>query len=193
MQQTSSSRFSPKLLAYGALLAALAIVFGRATVFYLPPDAKYTLDKFVLFMSGMFFGPVLGAFIGFVADFLGGLLFGIGFTPQLCVPAIVFGLFGGLFQKMLKKKFTLVRLGFAYLFPTVIGAILYQSAALALTFYQSTFWINFKLYLLTRSIQFAIMLVLEVSLIYLLLTKTNIFSRAGLWPALKNRKGSNDE
>lgn len=193
MQQTSSNRFSTKLLAYGALLAALAIVFGRATVFYLPPDGKYTLDKFVLFLSGMFFGPLPGAFIGFTADFLGGLLFGIGFTPQLCVPAVLFGFFGGLFRPFLKKKFTLARLGIAYLFPTVIAAILYQSAALALTFYASTFWINFKLYLFTRSIQFAIMLVLEVALIYILLTKTNIFSRVGLWPNLKNKKGSNEQ
>ena len=68
MQQKSSNRFTTKLLAYGAVLAALAIVFGRATVMYLPPDGKYTLDKFVLFLAGMFFGPVPGAIIGFVAD-----------------------------------------------------------------------------------------------------------------------------
>ena len=185
MQQKTSNRFSTKLLVYGAVLAALAIVFGRATVMYLPPDGKYTLDKFVLFMSGMFFGPVLGAFIGFVADFLGGLLFGLGFTPQFCVPAVLFGFFGGLFQIYLKKKFTLVRLGFAYLFPTVLAAILYQSAALALTFYPSTFWINFKLYLFSRSIQFSIMLVVEVALIYFLLSKLNIFNRLGLWPSSK--------
>ena len=192
MQQKSSNRFSTKLLAYGALLAALAIVFGRATVFYLPPDAKYTLDKFVLFMSGMFFGPLLGAFIGFVADFLGGMLFGIGFTPQLCVPAILFGLFGGIFRNFLKKKFTWSRLAFAYLFPTVIGSIVYQSAALALTFYPSTFWFNFQYYLFNRTIQFAVMLVLEVALIYILLTKTNVFHRTGLWTNTKTKKGSNE-
>lgn len=192
MQQKSSNRFTTKLLAYGAVLAALAIVFGRATVMYLPPDGKYTLDKFVLFLAGMFFGPVPGAIIGFVADFLGGLLFGIGFTPQFCVPAVLFGFFGGLFQGFLKKKLTLVRLGFAYLFPTVIAAILYQSAALALTFYPATFWLNFKLYLFSRSIQFTIMLVVEVALIYLLLTKTNIFSRVGLWPDKKGTRKNDD-
>jgi len=85
----------------------------------------------------------------------------------------------------------LARLGFAYLFPTVIAAILYQSAALALTFYPSTFWLNFKLYLFSRSIQFSIMLVVEVGLIYILLSKTNIFNRLGLWsPVNKERKSS---
>ena len=180
-----------KILAYSALFAAMAIVFGRLTVVYLPPDAKYTLDKFVLFLSGMLFGPVLGAIIGFVADFLGGLLFGIGFTPQLCVPAILFGLFGGLAQKFLKKKFSLVRLFFAYLFPTVIGAIIWQSAALAWTFNAANFWVSLKYYLLTRSIQFTIMLVLETILIHILIN-TNIFTRMGLWPAKKQKKEENE-
>ena len=177
----STNRVSTKALAYSALFAAMAVVLGRLTVVYLPPDAKYTLDKFVLFMSGMFFGPIFGAAIGFVADFVGGLLFGLGFTPQLCVPAIVFGLFGGIFQKMLRKKFTLLRLGIAYLFPTVIGAILYQSVALALTFNAANFWVSLKAYLITRSIQFTLMLILETMLIYLLVN-TNIFHRAGIWP-----------
>ena len=180
-------RMATRTIAYGALFAAMAIVFGRVTVVYLPPDAKYTLDKFVLFLSGMCFGPVAGACIGFVADFLGGLLLGIGFTPQLCLPAVIFGLFGGIFRKMLQKNFTLLRLVFAYLFPTVIGAVLWQSAALAWTFNAANFWVSLKYYLLTRSVQFSIMLVLEVALIYVLV-KTNIFARAGLWPQEDSKK-----
>ena len=183
MQQ--KNRFTAKLLVYSALFAALAIVFGRFTAVYPVPGAKYTLDKFILFMSGMFFGPIAGSMIGFVADFVGGQFFGIGWTAPLCVPAVLYGFFGGIFRTMLMKKFSLSRLTIAYLFPIVIGSILYQSPVLAWLYSPATFWEATCAYLLSRGIQFAIMLVLEVALIYVLV-KTNIFSRVGLWPRQKS-------
>ena len=185
MQQKNC--FTAKLLVYSALFAALAIVFGRFTAVYPVPGAKYTLDKFILFMSGMFFGPIAGSMIGFVADFVGGQFFGIGWTAPLCVPAVLYGFFGGIFRTMLMKKFSLSRLTIAYLFPIVIGSILYQSPVLAWLYSPATFWEATYAYLLSRGIQFAIMLVLEVALIYILV-KTNIFSRVGLWPRQKTKE-----
>ena len=190
MQQ--NIRFPAKKLVYGALFAALAIVFGRFTAVYPVPGAKYTLDKFILFLSGMFFGPLAGGMIGFIADFIGGHLFGIGWTAPLCVPAILYGVFGGIFRGYLQKKFTLPRLALAYLFPIVIGSILYQSPVLAMLYSASTFWEATCAYLLSRSVQFAIMLVLEVALIYGLI-KTNLFHRAGLWPNYKTKKESDEK
>ena len=189
MQQ--NIRFPAKKLVYGALFAALAIVFGRFTAVYPVPGAKYTLDKFILFLSGMFFGPLAGGMIGFIADFIGGHLFGIGWTAPLCVPAILYGVFGGIFRGYLLKKFTLPRLTLAYLFPIVIGSILYQSPVLAALYSSATFWEATCAYLLSRSVQFAIMLVLEVGLIYVLV-RTNIFSRTGLWPNYKTKKESDE-
>ena len=183
--------FSAKKLVYGALFAALAIVLGRITAVYPIPGVKYALDKFVLFLSGMFFGPVAGGMIGFVADFIGGHLFGIGWTAPLCVPAILYGVFGGLFRKYLLKNFTLPRLALSYLFPIVIGSILYQSPVLALLYSPTTFWTATCTYLLSRSVQFAIMLVLEAGLIYGLI-KANIFSRTGLWLNNKTKKESDE-
>lgn len=187
MKKTNQSPV--KMLVYSALFAALAIVLGRLTAVYPVPGAKYTLDKFILFLSGMFFGSIGGGMIGFVADFIGGHLFGIGWTAPLCVPAILYGVFGGLFRNMLLKKFTLPRLTLAYLFPIIIGSILYQSPVLALLYSPATFWEATYAYLLSRSIQFAIMLVLETALIYILM-KTDIFARVGLWPSVKTKKGS---
>lgn len=191
--QKNRSRLTVKILVYGALLAAMAVVLGRVTAVYPAPGMKYTLDKFVLFMSGMFLGPVVGSLVGFVADLSGGLLFGQGWFPQLCVPAVLYGLFGGIFQGLLAKKFTLPRLALAYLFPVVVGSILYQSPVLAATYSPTTFWEATCAYLLSRGVQFAIMLVLETALIYILM-KTNVFTRLGLWPpmTLKKDRDNND-
>lgn len=176
-----------KVLVYSAVFAALAAVLGQLLAIRPTPATKYTLDKFVLFLSGMFFGPVIGGMVGFVSDFAGGNLFGAGWFPQLCLPSVLFGVFGGVFQKMLQKNCSIFRLALAYLFPTVLGAILCQSAMLALTYNAANFWPDFYFKLTTRSVQFTIMLVVEVTLIYVLI-QTNIFARVGLWRPVKNKK-----
>ena len=180
-------RFTTKVIVYAAVFAALAAVLGQLLAIRPTESMKFTLDKFVLFLSGMFFGPVVGAMVGFVAEFAGGHLFGRGFTVWLCLPAVLYGVSGGLFRQFLAKKFTLPRLALAYFCPTAIAAVLIQSAALAWTYNAATFWESFCLNLTTRSVQFAIMLVVEVTIIYLL-TVSGIFNRVGLWPSVKRKE-----
>ena len=169
-----------------AMLAALSIVFARLLSISPPGGVRWSLDKFPLFLAGMLFGPVMGALTGFTADFLGSLM-QYGFNPLLCLPAILYGLFGGVFSQYLRKKFTVIRLGFSYLFPIVLGSVLYQSYMLAYLYFDGGLKEGLAYYLGTRSVQFAIMLVVEVVIIYTLM-KLKIFTRLGLW----NKRG-NDE
>ncbi len=185
MQKSHASvRFTTKVIVYGALFAALAAVLGQLLAVRPMPNMKFTLDKFVIFYSGMFFGPVVGAMVGLVSEFAGGHLFGSGFTPWLCFPAVFYGMCGGFFRHALAKKFILPRIALAYFCPTVIGAVLVQSVALAATYNAATFWEALASNLLFRTIQFSIMLVLEVLILYFL-TRTGIFNRVGLWPPKK--------
>lgn len=183
--QKNKGNMTAKVIVYGALFAALAAVLGQLLAIRPTESMKFTLDKCVLFLSGMFFGPVVGGMVGFAADFAGGMLFGRGFTPWLCFPAIFYGVCGGLFRGVLAKKFTVLRLALCYLVPTAIGAVAVQSVALAWTY--GPFWEMLAVNLGTRSVQFAIMLVLEVAIIYFLI-KTKIFTRAGLWPPVNKNK-----
>ena len=187
MKNKQKTRYSTKVIVYAALFAAIAVVLGRITAIQIPPDQKYALDKFVIFMSGMFFGPIVGSLVGLVSDVCGALLFGTGLPLwYLCVPPVLYGLTGGLFRSMLKKKFTLPRLCFAYFLPIFLGSFLYQSFALSYMKGYTTFQQVAYAYLIPRGIQFSIMFVLEVALISILI-KTDIFSRAGLWPSKKSK------
>ena len=186
MKQNKST-MTTKLIVYCALFAALAAVLGQLFAFRPAPHMKFTLDKCILFLSGMFFGPLAGGMTGLVAEFAGGNLLGQGFTPWLCGPAVLYGVAGGIFQGMLKKNFTIPRLAFAYFFPTFLAALLLQSAALAWTYNAASFWEAFCTNLMFRSIQFSIMWVLEVAIIYFLI-HSNLFARAGLWPMTKKKK-----
>ena len=173
-------RKTTKSIAYCAMLAALSIIMARLLSFSVAGGVRWSADKFPLFLAGLLFGPVMGAMTGFAADFLGSLM-QFGFNPILCLPAILYGLFGGLFQRYLQKKFSLPRLALSYLFPIVIGSILYQSCALAYLYFDGTLAEGILYYLSTRSVQFAIMLAVECMIIYMLM-RVNVFARLGVWP-----------
>lgn len=175
-----------RAIACCAMLAALSIVLARLLSFSTPDGIRWSLDKFPLFLAGMLFGPVMGALTGFTADFLGSLM-QFGFNPLLCLPAILYGLFGGIFSGLLRKDFTLMRLGISYLFPVVLGSILYQSYMLAYLYFDGGLKAGLAYYLGTRTVQFAIMLVAEVTIIYTLM-KLKVFTRLGLW----NKRGNEE-
>ena len=179
-----------KAMVYSAMLAAISVVMARVLCFATPDGVRWSLDKFPLFLAGMFFGPVMGALTGFVADFIGSLM-QFGFNPLLCVPAVLYGLCGGLLRRYLCKNTSLLRLGVSYAVPVVVGSVLYQSCVLAKFYFDGVYSAGVKYYLGTRSIQFAIMLVVETLILFSLM-KTNIFTRLGVWPPMKYRKESGD-
>ena len=102
-----------KALVYCAMLAAISVVMARVLCFATPDGVRWSLDKFPLFLAGMFFGPVMGSLTGFVADFTGSLM-QFGFNPLLCPPAILYGLCGGLLRWYLQKKTSWFRLLISY-------------------------------------------------------------------------------
>ena len=174
------NKFTAKAIAGCAMLAAISIVMARLLCFATPNGVRWSLDKFPLFLAGMLFGPVMGALTGFTADFLGSLM-QFGFNPLLCLPAILYGLFGGLFRWYLLKKPSLLRLTLSYLCPVVFGSILYQSYMLAYLYFDGGLREGLIYYLSTRGAQFSVVLVLEVAIIYTLM-KLRVFARLGLWP-----------
>lgn len=182
----SERRISTKSIVSCALLAALSIVMARWLCFATPNGVRWSADKFPLFLAGLLFGPVLGGLTGFTADFLGSLM-QFGFNPLLCPPAILYGVFGGLLRHFIRKNPSILRLAISYLLPVVLGSILYQSVMLAYIYFDGTLWAGFLYYAGTRTIQFSIMLAVEVAIIYLLL-RTKVFTRMGLWNPGKERE-----
>ena len=67
MRKNSSAAFTAKAMACCALLAALSVVFARLLSFAPAPNTRWSVDKFPLFLAGMFFGPLAGGLAGFAA------------------------------------------------------------------------------------------------------------------------------
>lgn len=182
MYTQTQKRMTTKTLAYCALLAALNVVLARLIIPMPNASTRFSIEAVPTFLAGMLFGPLPGALVGFAGDFVGCLFSGYGYNPIFCVPPILYGLFGGFFRYFLCSRITIPKLLASMLPPVVLGSVLYQSATLAYMYYDGLFLEGFLFYLTTRSVQFAITLVLDVVVIYLL-CKANIFQRMGIWPS----------
>ncbi|MGN0978466.1 MAG: hypothetical protein ACI4PH_10470, partial [Faecousia sp.] len=113
---------------------------------------------------------------------------GYGYNPLFCVPPILYGVCGGLFRYYLGKQVTIPRLVVSFLPSVIGGSILWQSAALSFVYNsKGSFSASLVYFLSTRSIQFAVTLVLDVLIIYLLF-RARLFDRLGIWPPQENKK-----
>lgn len=179
-------RMTTKTLAYCALLAALSVVLARLIVPMPNAFTRFSIEAVPIFLAGLFFGPVAGGCVGFAADLVGCLFSGFGYNPIFCVPPILYGVCAGLFRWMVAQKTSLPRLVMGFLPPVVLGSVLYQSVTLAYMYY-SDFQKGLIYFLSTRSVQFAVTLVIDVLVIWLLL-RSRMFHRMGIWPPRKETK-----
>lgn len=177
----SKRTMTTKTLAYCALLAALSVVLARLIIPMPNVTTRFSIEAVPIYLAGMLFGPMAGALVGFSSDLVGCLFSGYGYNPLFCLPPILYGVFGGLLRRWLMGKPGLPRLAVSFLPPVVLGSILWQSTALSYVYNsKGSFQASLVYFLSTRTVQFAVTLVLDVLIIYLLM-KSRVFDRMGLW------------
>ena len=160
-----------RILATSALLAAISVVLARLII-PMPNEAtRFSLEAVPIFIAGMLFGPIPGALVGFVADFVGCLFSGYGYNPMFCIPPILYGLCAGLFRPMLVKKVNIGRIALAFLPAITLGSVLWQSMALALVYGGDAKQAFFLAKLVSRSIQFALTGTVDTLIVWLLLRR----------------------
>jgi ECF transporter S component (folate family) len=93
-------KFSVRTLALLAMFTAVSIVLARLLGFYVTPSLRVSFEYFPIILAGVFFGPLAGAVVGGLADFIGAtILSGLGFFPPLIVGPILAGLLAGLLSR----------------------------------------------------------------------------------------------
>ena len=91
--------FTIKLICYCAVFTAMSVVLSRFLGYAPNTSMRFSIESVPVFLSGLLFGPIPGAIVGFTADFIGCLFSPYGYNPIFCVPPILYGLFAGLFAK----------------------------------------------------------------------------------------------
>ncbi|MBQ2921070.1 MAG: folate family ECF transporter S component [Oscillospiraceae bacterium] len=187
MSKKRNQKFSTRVLAYCALLAALSIVLARLIIPMPNASTRFSIEAVPIFVAGMLFGPAAGALVGFCADFVGCLFSPFGYNPLFSLPPVLYGLFGGLFRPWLGKKVSIPRLAAGFAFPVIGGSILYQSAALSFVYNsKGSFGASMIYFLSTRGVQFAVTMALDVMIIYFIF-RSRVMDRMNVWPPVSGK------
>lgn len=82
--------FSAKNLTAMAMLIALQIVLSRFVGFQISEGLRISFESIPIILGGIWLGPVAGALIGLVSDFLGTIISGYGsyFLPLAITPVL---------------------------------------------------------------------------------------------------------
>jgi len=178
---SKNTQLATKVLTHCAILIALGVVVAR--LFSLAPNefSRFSIESIPIFLSGLLFGPVAGAMVGFATDFIGCLFSPWGFNPLFCLPPILYGISGGIFRHFLARKMSLWRIALSLLPAAALGSVLWQSFALDFVYGS-----GFLVLLGSRGIQFAVVLVLDTVVLRLLFAG-NMFQHLRLWPPVKGR------
>ncbi len=191
-KQNKSILMTTRTLAYCAMLVALGVVLSRLAGIMPSEVSRYSIGMVPTFLAGLLFGPIPGALVGFAADFIGCLFSPYPYNPIFCVSPILYGLIPGVLHWMLRKNYSerklLIGVPVAYFFTMGLGSVLYMSAAMTWVYAaEGAYGAYFLTQLTKRVIQYAIVLVVD-SAITILLFKSRLFERMGVWPPKSKKK-----
>ena len=84
-----------KVLITATLFASVSIVCGKFLAFNVGDILRFSFENLPIILSGIAFGPLVGAFTGLIADTVGCLLRGYALNPILTLAAIFIGFAAG--------------------------------------------------------------------------------------------------
>lgn len=132
----SKTYFTPRKIAYLAVLTALEILLNRFLSFNVW-NQKIGLSFIPIVLAAMTFGPVAGGIVGGLGDVIGAILFPIGtYFPGFTVVAFVQGCLFGL---LLYRKYNILRVLMASALAQVVCTLLLNTWNISFL-YDSPYW-----------------------------------------------------
>ena len=122
-------------LAISALLCAMSVVIGIFCKTYLNFGTglfRITFENLPILISGIFYGPIIGAILGAATDLISYLLSPQTYPPNLIVTAgaMAVGLVSGLVSRMLSKRSGYTRIIASGALAHVVGSMIIKPIGL---------------------------------------------------------------
>ena len=172
MKQHRSSIFpSLKILTTAAMLTAVSVVIGAFCKNFLNFGNglfRITFENLPVILAGIVLGPLAGAMTGAVADLVGCLAYGYSINPLITLGAAAVGLVSGSASLLLRKSPLLLRISLSAVLAHLVGSVLIKTAGLA-AWYLASYEIGYAELVLWRLLNYTIIAVLEITLLYILL------------------------
>ncbi len=158
------------VLVYAAMLAAISVVIGIFCKSFLNFGNglfRITLENFPIIISGLAFGPVVGACVGAVADIVSFILSTqtLAISPIVTLGAAAVGAVSGLMSHYVVKRDGSVRVILSVVAAHLVGSIIIKSLGL---------FVYYEWLVLWRIPTYAIIAVLESGLLCYL-SKSPVF------------------
>ncbi len=149
------------VLVYAAMLAAISVVIGIFCKSFLNFGNglfRITLENFPIIISGLAFGPVVGACVGAVADIISFMLStqSLAISPIVTLGAAAVGAVSGLMSHYVIKRDGKVRVILSVVAAHLIGSVIIKSLGL---------FVYYEWLVLWRIPTYAIITVLESGLL----------------------------
>jgi ECF transporter S component (folate family) len=161
---------SLRRLCFAAILAAMSLVLGKFLQIPHPFQEfiRISFENLPVLLAGVSMGPIVGAFVGAVADLLGCVLYGYSINPIVTLGAASVGLVSGFFARYVVKKSLLVQVAVSVSLAHLVGSVLIKSAGLA-AWYLAKYEFGYLEFLGWRFLNYIIIGVAECLVLYLLL------------------------
>ncbi len=160
---------SLKILVLSSILAAISIVCGKYLAIPGGTVLRFSFENLPVLLSGVAFGPLVGAVVGAVADLIGSVMVGYTINPVVTLGAATVGLLGGAVFRLGRPLPPLARLTLTVTVAHLIGSVVVKTLGLA-AFYALPLW---EL-MLWRLLNYLIIGALELMLLWLLLRNEGI-------------------
>lgn len=155
-----------KVMIIAAVFAAISIVCGKFLAISVGETLRFSFENLPIILSGILFGPCVGAVTGLIADVVGCILRGYAINPILTLAAVLIGFMAGAIYNLSNKFNFHLRLIITVLFCHTLGSVLIKTVGLCV-WYGSPFIPT----LLTRIVNYIIVAVAESVVLDVLLSK----------------------
>jgi ECF transporter S component (folate family) len=161
---------NPRALCLAALLAAMSLILGKFLQIPNPFSefVRISFENLPVILAGIVLGPLAGAMTGAVADLVGCLAYGYSINPLITLGAAAVGLVAGLCGFLLARTPLLCRLSLSAVAAHLVGSVLVKTAGVA-AWYLSKYEIGYLELTLWRLLNYSIIAVLEIAVLYALL------------------------
>ena len=120
-----------EILVLAALMTALSVIIGWFCKTYFTFGAiRLTFENLPVVLSGMAFGPWIGACVGIASDLISAPLSGFSPTPLITVGAAAVGMMSGFVSVIFKKRTSYVSFLLISMSAHAVGNMMIKSFAL---------------------------------------------------------------
>lgn len=156
--------FSPKKIAFAAMLVAMSVIIGIFCKNFMNFGLglfRITFENLPIILAGIYLGPIVGGFVGVATDLISYLLSSQIYPPNLVVTlgALVIGVLAGLTPVVLVRKKGYLQIVVSATLAHLIGSMIIKSIGLYQFYGIAVLW-RIPIYIGIASLEIFIMCIL---------------------------------